>query len=57
MAQIGLVAHDDKKDELVAWCKAHKRVLAKHQLWATGTSGSRVIEGTKLKVPRGGSTH
>jgi methylglyoxal synthase len=50
MAHIGLVAHDDKKDELVTWCKAHKRVLAKHQLWATGTSGSRVMEGAKLKV-------
>lgn len=50
MARIGLVAHDDKKDELVAWCKTHKRVLARHQLWATGTSGSRIIEGTKLKV-------
>ena len=50
MARIGLVAHDDKKDELVAWCKAHKRVLARHQLWATGTSGSRIVEGTKLKV-------
>jgi methylglyoxal synthase len=50
MARIGLVAHDDKKDELVAWCKVHKRLLGKHQLWATGTSGSRIIEGTKLKV-------
>jgi methylglyoxal synthase len=50
MARIGLVAHDDKKDELVAWAKVHKKALAKHELWATGTSGARVTEGTKLKV-------
>jgi methylglyoxal synthase len=50
MARIGLVAHDDKKDDLVIWAKANKAKLKKHELWATGTSGSRVIEGTKLKV-------
>ena len=28
MNRIGLVAHDDKKDELVAWAAAHKDKLA-----------------------------
>jgi methylglyoxal synthase len=50
MARIGLVAHDDKKDELVAWAKANRKTLMKHELWGTGTTGARVIEGTKLKV-------
>ena len=50
MARIGIVAHDDKKDDLVAWAKAHRKVLLKHELWGTGTTGSRVIEGAKLKV-------
>ena len=50
MARIGLVAHDDKKDELVAWAKTHRKALAKHELCATGTSGARVSEGTNLKV-------
>jgi methylglyoxal synthase len=60
MVRIGLVAHDDKKDELVAWAKKNKKQLSKHELWGTGTTGSRVIEGTGLKVtrllsgPRGG---
>jgi methylglyoxal synthase len=60
MARIGLVAHDDKKDDLVAWAKRHKKHLAKHTLWATGTTGGRVIDGVGLKVtrllsgPRGG---
>ncbi|KFL25402.1 methylglyoxal synthase [Paradevosia shaoguanensis] len=50
MARIGLVAHDDKKDELVAWSLANRDVLAGHELWGTGTTGRRVIEGTGLPV-------
>ncbi|MEQ1768760.1 MAG: methylglyoxal synthase [Devosia sp.] len=52
MTTIGLVAHDDKKDDLVAWVKKHKAVLAQHTLWATGTTGGRIIKGTRLKVTR-----
>ena len=60
MTRIGLVAHDDRKDDLVAWAKKHKRVLGKHELWGTGTTGARVIAGAGHKVtrllsgPRGG---
>ncbi len=50
MARIGLVAHDDRKDELVAWAKANRKTLIKHELWGTGTTGARVVEGTTLKV-------
>ena len=50
--RIGLVAHDDKKDDLVAWAKKHKKHLSQHELWGTGTTGSRVIEGAGLKVRR-----
>lgn len=50
MARIGLVAHDDKKDELVAWAQANRDVLARHDLWGTGTTGGRVISGTGLPV-------
>lgn len=50
MARIGLVAHDDKKDDLVAWAKANREVLSRHELWGTGTTGGRVIEGTGLPV-------
>ncbi len=52
MARIGLVAHDDKKDELVAWAVRNRDVLAKHELYGTGTTGGRVIEGTGLSVVR-----
>lgn len=52
MARIGLVAHDDKKDELVAWALKNRDVLGRHELWGTGTTGGRVMEGTGLTVTR-----
>ena len=52
MARIGLVAHDDKKDELVAWALKNREALARHELWGTGTTGGRVVEGTGLPVTR-----
>ncbi|MGV3491102.1 MAG: methylglyoxal synthase, partial [Devosia sp.] len=47
-----LVAHDDKKDELVAWATLNREKLALHELWGTGTTGGRVIEGAGLSVVR-----
>ena len=50
MARIGLVAHDDRKDDLVAWANTHRDVLATHDLWATGTTGGRVATATGLTI-------
>ena len=50
MARIGLVAHDDKKDDLCRWAERHRDKLSRHELWGTGTTGSRVIEATGLSV-------
>jgi methylglyoxal synthase len=50
MARIGLVAHDDKKDEMVAWAHSHHKKLSEHELWGTGTTGGRVIAATGLPV-------
>lgn len=52
MARIGLVAHDDKKADLVAWAQVNRDKLARHDLWGTGTTGGRVVEGTGLSVTR-----
>jgi methylglyoxal synthase len=52
MARIGLVAHDDKKDELVAWAGVNRDTLLRHELFGTGTTGGRVVEGTGLPVTR-----
>jgi methylglyoxal synthase len=37
--RIAMVAHDNKKQELIEWAVYNKTVLAKHELFATGTTG------------------
>lgn len=37
--RIAMVAHDHKKAALVEWALKNKAVLAKHELFATGTTG------------------
>lgn len=37
--RIALVAHDNKKKDLIEWAEFNKVVLAKHELVATGTTG------------------
>ena len=50
MARIGLVAHDEQKAALCGWALRHKHKLSEHELWGTGTTGSRVIEATGMPV-------
>ena len=38
--RIGLVAHDNKKLDLVEWAQFNRALLAEHELIATGTTGS-----------------
>ena len=52
---IGLIAHDAKKTLLQNLCIAYRSVLAKHTLYATGTSGRLVEEATGLNVQQMGS--
>ncbi|HLC03636.1 MAG TPA: methylglyoxal synthase [Anaerolineales bacterium] len=37
--KIGLVAHDNKKHDLVEWAKFNRDLLAHHIIYATGTTG------------------
>lgn len=50
MTTIALVAHDQKKDALVAWAKSHAEALMPHTLFATGTTGGRLQAETPLDV-------
>jgi methylglyoxal synthase len=47
---IGLVAHDNKKDDLVEWVAFNKGTLSLRNLYATGSTGQRIIDKTGLKV-------
>jgi methylglyoxal synthase len=37
--KIALVAHDNKKQDLVEWAKFNRDLLAHHEVYATGTTG------------------
>ncbi len=37
--KIALVAHDNKKRDLMEWAKFNRELLAEHELYATGTTG------------------
>lgn len=49
---IALIAHDNKKDELINWVKENKEILSKHILCGTGTTAKRIWENTGLMVTR-----
>ena len=47
---IALIAHDQKKQEIIDWCREHRDVLARHTLCGTGTTAKLVAEATGLTV-------
>ena len=58
---IALIAHDEKKDDMAAFALQNEAVLAQAKIFATGTTGGRVLEAcpsldvTRLKSgPLGG---
>lgn len=50
--RIALVAHDNKKKDLIDWCVYNRRILAEHHLIATGTTGRLLSEELDNKVKR-----
>jgi len=50
--RIALVAHDNKKNELIEWAVYNKEALSKHKLFGTGTTGSLVEAALELPVTR-----
>ncbi len=42
--RVALVAHDNKKKELVDWVEANRAELSRHELFATGTTGRMMEE-------------
>jgi methylglyoxal synthase len=49
---IALIAHDEKKIDIVEWSKFNKLTLSKHTLYATGTTGKLISDDTGLSIIR-----
>jgi methylglyoxal synthase len=50
--KIALVAHDNKKDDLLEWVKFNKYLLSQHDLYATGTTGKIIESQVDLKISK-----
>lgn len=48
--KLAIIAHDKKKVEMIRLCLKYKDVLAKHVIYATGTTGKLVKEATSLNI-------
>ena len=49
---IALIAHDNKKSEIVNWALKNKATLEKYELCGTGTTAKLISEATDLNVKR-----
>lgn len=48
--RIALVAHDNKKKDLLEWARYNRELLARHTLYATGTTGITLESELGLEV-------
>jgi methylglyoxal synthase len=47
---IALIAHDQKKDDIVNFASRHAPLLSRYHLVATGTTGQRIQNATSLEI-------
>ncbi|WP_172372923.1 methylglyoxal synthase [Sporosarcina jiandibaonis] len=50
--KIALIAHDEKKDEMVNFTIAYEPIFSEFELYATGTTGKRIMAETNLSINR-----
>jgi len=50
--RIALVAHDERKQDLLKWVQTNSKQLARHTLYGTGTTGKLLADNTDLSVHR-----
>lgn len=48
--RIALIAHDNKKRDLMEWVKFNRELLNKHELYATGTTGKLLAQELGLEI-------
>lgn len=49
---IALVAHDEMKNTMIGFCIGYESILSKYGLYATGTTGKRIMDETSLDIYR-----
>jgi len=50
--KIALIAHDNKKRDLLEWASFNKELLARHELYATGTTGMFLERDLGLRIEK-----
>ena len=48
--RIALVAHDNKKQDLLEWAQFNRDLLAQHKLYATGTTGKLLEQALDIEI-------
>jgi methylglyoxal synthase len=50
--RIALIAHDNRKKDILEWARFNRGTLAQHELYATGTTGALLAEELDVDVNR-----
>jgi methylglyoxal synthase len=50
--RIALVAHDNKKRDLLEWARFNRDLLAHHKVYATGTTGALLERELRIKIDK-----
>lgn len=50
--RIALIAHDNMKDDLLEWAREKRKILIRHVLYATGTTGGLLSDALKIPINR-----
>jgi methylglyoxal synthase len=50
--KIALIAHDNRKRDLLEWARFNRGTLAEHELYGTGTTGKLIADELDLEVNR-----
>lgn len=50
--RIALIAHDNRKSDLLDWARYNRETLAQHHLSGTGTTGGLLADELKLEITR-----
>ena len=52
MKRVALIAHDNCKSDLLSWARYNRGTLSRHELFATGTTGTLLAQELGLPVTR-----